>query len=83
MADGKTNPTHDLWENDKEIYNNGQYFTEMVTDKAVEKIRSMNEDGQPFMMYVAYNAPTIPCMRRESIWTGLLICRRIAGSWPP
>lgn len=60
MADGKTNPTHDLWENDKEIYNNGQYFTEMVTDKAVEKIRSMNEDGKPFMMYVAYNAPHYP-----------------------
>lgn len=60
MADGKTNPTHDLWENDKEIYNNGQYFTEMVTDKAVEKIRSMNEAGKPFMMYVAYNAPHYP-----------------------
>lgn len=60
MADGKTNPTHDLWENDQEIYNNGQYFTEMVTDKAVEKIRSMNEAGEPFMLYVAYNAPHYP-----------------------
>ena len=60
MADGKTNPTHDLWENDKEIYDNGQYFTEMVTERAVEKIRSMNEAQEPFMMYVAYNAPHYP-----------------------
>lgn len=60
MADGKTNPTHDLWENGKEIYNNGQYFTELVTEKAVEQIRSMHEAEVPFMMYVAYNAPHYP-----------------------
>ena len=60
MADGRTNPTHDLWENNREIYDNGQYFTEMVTDKAVEKIREMNEAEEPFLLYVAYNAPHYP-----------------------
>lgn len=60
MADGHTNPTHDLWENDKELYDNGRYFTEMVSEKAVEKIRDMHEAGSPFMMYVAYNAPHYP-----------------------
>ena len=60
MADGKTDPTHDLWENDHEFYNNGKYFTEMVTDKAVEKIRQMNREEEPFFLYVAYNAPHYP-----------------------
>ena len=60
MADGHTDPTHDLWENDHEFYDNGRYFTEMVSEKAVEKIREMNEDDAPFMMYVAYNAPHYP-----------------------
>ena len=60
MADGHTNPTHDLWENDKELYDNGHYFTEMVSEKAVEKIRDLHESGSPFMMYVAYNAPHYP-----------------------
>lgn len=60
MADGKTDPTHDLWENNHEFYDNGKYFTEMVTDKAVEKIRQMNREEAPFFLYVAYNAPHYP-----------------------
>ena len=60
MADGHTDPTHDLWENGHEFYDNGRYFTEMVSEKAVEKIREMNESDAPFMMYVAYNAPQYP-----------------------
>ena len=60
MADGRTDPTHDLWENDREIYSNGEYFTEMVTARSVEKIREMHEAGSPFLLYVAYNAPHYP-----------------------
>ena len=60
MADGRTNPTHDLWENGQELYDNGKYFTEMVTDRAVKKIREMNEAEEPFFLYVAYNAPHYP-----------------------
>ena len=60
MADGRTNPSHDLWENGEEIYDNGRYFTEMVSERAVEKIREMNASGDPFLIYVAYNAPHYP-----------------------
>lgn len=60
MADGRTNPTHDLWENGKELYDNGRYFTEMISEKAVEQIREMHEADEPFLMYVAYNAPHYP-----------------------
>lgn len=60
MADGQTNPTHDLWENEKELYDNGKYMTEMISEKAVEKIREMHEKDQPFFLFVAYNAPHYP-----------------------
>lgn len=54
------NPTHDLWEDDAEIWDNGRYFTEMITDKAVEYIRRAKADGRPFFLYVPYNAPHYP-----------------------
>lgn len=60
MADGKTDPTHDLWEGNEEIYDNGRYLTEMISEKAVEKIREMNAQEKPFLLYVAYNAPHYP-----------------------
>lgn len=58
MADGRTDPCHDLWENDEEVYYNGEYLTELITQKSVEYIRSHRED--PFFLYVAYNAPHYP-----------------------
>lgn len=58
MADGNTNPTHDLWENDKEVYDNGEYLTERITKKGVEFIRRHKDE--PFFLYVAYNAPHYP-----------------------
>lgn len=60
MADGHTNPCHDLWENENEIYDNGNYFTEMVTKKAVERIRECNKKDEPFYLFVGYNAPHYP-----------------------
>lgn len=58
MADGHTDPTHDLWENDQEVYENGEYMTERITRKAVECIREKKDE--PFFMFVAYNAPHYP-----------------------
>lgn len=58
MADGATNPTHDLWQDDKEIYDNGEYMTERITKKSVEFIQKHHDE--PFMLYVAYNAPHYP-----------------------
>lgn len=58
MADGRTNPTHDLWENDQEVYENGQYMTELITEKSTAFIREHRE--KPFLLYVGYNAPHYP-----------------------
>lgn len=58
MADGNTNPTHDLWENGEEVYDNGSYMTERITEKSIDFIRRHKDE--PFMLYVAYNAPHYP-----------------------
>ena len=58
MADGNTNPTHDLWEDNEEVYDNGKYMTERITDKSIDFIRRHKDE--PFMLYVAYNAPHYP-----------------------
>ena len=51
-------PVHDLWHNDQEVWHNGKYMTEMITEKSVEYIKQQKE--QPFFMYVPYNAPHYP-----------------------
>ncbi|MDE6412904.1 MAG: sulfatase-like hydrolase/transferase [Eubacterium sp.] len=58
MADGGCNPTHDLWENENEVYDNGEYLTERITRKSIEFIQKHKDE--PFMLYVAYNAPHYP-----------------------
>lgn len=60
MSDGRFNPTHDLWENQKEVYQNGKYFTELVTEKSVSFIREHANKENPFMLYIGYNAPHYP-----------------------
>ena len=60
MADGRSNPTHDLWENDTEIYNNGAYFTDLISEKAVEYIRGKCLAKRPFYLFLSYNAPHYP-----------------------
>lgn len=58
MCDGGFNPTHDLWENDDEVWANGEYLTERITRKSVDFIRRHREE--PFFLFVAYNAPHYP-----------------------
>lgn len=58
MADGNTNPTHDLWENGDEVYANGEYLTDRITDQSVSFIERHRD--APFFLYVAYNAPHYP-----------------------
>lgn len=58
MADGGCNPTHDLWENENEVYDNGEYLTERITRKSIEFIQKHKDEA--FMLYVAYNAPHYP-----------------------
>lgn len=54
------NPTHDLWENNEEIWRNGEYFTELIAKKAIEYIREMKKSDEPFFLYVPFNAPHYP-----------------------
>ena len=58
MADGGSNPTHDLWENGDEVYANGEYLTERITRKSVDFINRHRDE--PFFLFVAYNAPHYP-----------------------
>ncbi|WP_066195979.1 sulfatase-like hydrolase/transferase [Gracilibacillus timonensis] len=52
------NPVHDLWENEEEVWCNGRYLTEVITEKSVQFIKESNED--PFFLYIPYNAPHYP-----------------------
>jgi arylsulfatase A-like enzyme len=52
------NPEHDLWHNGKEIWLNGEYLTEVLTDKTVEYIGA--SEDEPFFIYVPFNAPHYP-----------------------
>jgi arylsulfatase A-like enzyme len=58
----KLNPVHDLWDNGAEIYRNGEYATDLFTDKAIDVIRdwSSAESDDPFCLYLGYNAPHYP-----------------------
>lgn len=60
MADGHSNPTHDLWENGRETYLNGQYFTSLITERAIDFVRRAADSPEPFFLYVPYNAPHYP-----------------------
>ena len=50
--------SHDLWENEEEVYANGEYMTERITRTSAEFIRSHRDE--PFFLYVVYNAPHYP-----------------------
>ena len=54
------NPTHDLWEDDAEIWDDGRYFTEMIAEKAIAYLRQAAAQGKPFFLYVPFNAPHYP-----------------------
>ncbi len=51
---------HDLWENGTEVYDNGRYFTDLITERAVKYIRQSAKDSKPFFLYLPYNAPHYP-----------------------
>lgn len=49
---------HDLWRNRTEIFEDGRYFTERIAEETVGFLNAAK--GQPFCMYVAFNAPHYP-----------------------
>jgi arylsulfatase A-like enzyme len=54
------NPTHDLWEDGDEVWMNGEYFTDLIAEKAIEYMREMAAKDQPFFLYIPFNAPHYP-----------------------
>ena len=49
---------HDLWENGVEVYKDGEYFPDLMVDKATSYIKGhMNK---PFFLYLAFNTPHYP-----------------------
>jgi arylsulfatase A-like enzyme len=55
---GGVDPVHDLWHNDEEVWENGEYLTERISARAVDFIKDADDD--PFLLYVSYNAPHYP-----------------------
>ncbi len=51
-------PMHDLWENNEEIWKNGEFIHDLITQRAVQFIRRNKE--KPFFLYVPFNAPHYP-----------------------
>ncbi len=60
MAGGKEDPVHDLWENNREIFADGRYFTEMIAERAVGYVQRAAAKPEPFFLYVPFNAPHYP-----------------------
>jgi arylsulfatase A-like enzyme len=54
------NPTHDLWENGREVFYNGRYMTDLITERSTGFIRDCARKKQPFFLYSAFNAPHYP-----------------------
>lgn len=55
---GAHNPIHDLWEDDSEVWLNGDYLTTEIGSRVAEFIERNSED--PFFCYVPFNAPHYP-----------------------
>ena len=51
------NPTHDLWEDGVEQWQDGEYFTEMITAKALAYLRDAAKEDRPFFLYVPFCIP--------------------------
>ncbi|WP_336627956.1 MULTISPECIES: sulfatase-like hydrolase/transferase [unclassified Microbacterium] len=52
------NPVHDLWDDEREVYDNGRYLTEVIAEKAASFIA--DGGAEPFLCYVPFNAPHYP-----------------------
>jgi len=57
---GKQHPRHDLFDNGREVFRNGQYMTGLIRDRAVAQVRDAAAHDRPFFLYVPFNAPHYP-----------------------
>jgi len=49
---------HDLYENGKEVFYDGQYFPDLISDRAIQYVQ--DHQNNPFFMYYAINMPHYP-----------------------
>jgi arylsulfatase A-like enzyme len=49
---------HDLYENGKEVFHNGAYFPDLISDRAINFVDQYQKD--PFFLYYAINMPHYP-----------------------
>lgn len=49
---------HDLWENNKEVWMDGEYFQDLISNKALNFVEENKEE--PFFLYYAINLPHYP-----------------------
>lgn len=52
------NGFHDLYEGTREVFFEGEYFPDLMTDRAVQFVDENKDD--PFLLYVAFNIPHYP-----------------------
>lgn len=57
--------SHDLWENGKEIYRDGEYFPDLMVEHTAKFLDKSSD--QPFFMYWAINIPHYP-VQGKSHW---------------
>lgn len=57
-GDPKVPNYHDLYRNGREIFEDGQYLTERITEEACAFVK--RSAASPFFLYLAYNAPHYP-----------------------
>jgi arylsulfatase A-like enzyme len=62
QAQQNTIQVHDLWEDGREVFHNGRYMTELLTERAVDFVERAASDAErrPFFLYVPYSAPHYP-----------------------
>lgn len=51
-------PFHDLWRNETEVWENGEFFPNLIVREAKDFLRRHQE--QPFFLYVPFNIPHYP-----------------------
>ncbi|HEX2036920.1 MAG TPA: sulfatase-like hydrolase/transferase [Chloroflexota bacterium] len=57
---GRAAQLHDLWEDGREVWHDGEYFTDLLAERAVAFIRKVAREGRPFFLYLPFNAPHYP-----------------------
>lgn len=62
-------PIHDLYENGVEVWENGTYFTDLITDRAVTYFNNLADSGdnKPFFSFLAYTDPHYPMHAPEEL----------------